>query len=316
MLVEIRGVEAVYHIPGRDPVQALDGVDLDLEAGEVVGLLGRNGAGKTTLMRVLLGLMHAQRGKVSVLGLNPQQERRKLMRLCGAILDGQRELPPRWTPADLLRFVGAGYGLSDNEIKKRGDHLLGRLGLYEVRNRIITTFSRGMKQKLSVVLALLHQPKLLVLDEPTLGLDVEATQELLHHIRFVVEEGCSVLISSHQLNIIERVSDRIFVIHAGRTIFQGTQEALVLQVGRGRVKICFECDVLPQTFIAALPEGVSSDQDCIVVPSDAAVLARVFAVAQQHGLSVGNVEQALDFENAFMALTEVKKEPSDDLLKA
>lgn len=203
MLVELRDVLAYYRIPGRAPKKALDGAELTLSEGEVVGLLGPNGAGKTTLMRVILGMMHAESGYVSVLGLDPSMHRHQVVKQCGAIIDGQRELPPRWTPMDLLRFVGAHYGIPDQVVRQRARDLLERFGLGAHANSLINSFSRGMKQKLALILAVLHDPKVLVLDEPTLGLDVETTREMLDMIRSFASDGRAVLISSHQLGVIQ-----------------------------------------------------------------------------------------------------------------
>ena len=301
-MVELREVVAYYRPPGRTSVRALDGAELSLSAGEVVGLLGPNGAGKTTLMRVILGLMHAESGYVSVLGLDPAKARHLVVRHCGAVVDGQRELPPRWTPMDLLRFVGASYGLSDRIIRQRADVLLERFGLAELKNTVINSFSRGMRQKLSLILALLHEPKLLVLDEPTLGLDVETTREMLELIRSFASSGCAVLISSHQLSAIQHIAHKVAVIHRGKTIFQNSPEVLIRQVGRGRVELEFE--ELSTQFVGALPNTVMVKGHRVTVPLDADSLITVMMLAKRFGAKLINVDRSLDFEDAYLALLE------------
>jgi len=300
--VELKEVVACYRPPGRVPTKALDGAELTVSAGEVVGLLGPNGSGKTTLMRVILGLMHADSGYVSVLGLDPAKNRHLVVRQCGAVVDGQRELPPRWTPLELLRFAGTSYGLSDRIIRHRAVDLLERFGLAEVRNTVINSFSRGMKQKLSLILALLPEPELLVLDEPTLGLDTEATREMLELIRFFASSGCAVLISSHQLSVIEQIAHKVAVIHRGETIFQDSPEALIRQVGRGRVELEFE--ELPTQFVGALPDAVTLIGQRVTVPLDVDSLATVLVLARRFDARLINVSRPLDFENAYLALLE------------
>ena len=311
MLVELKEVVAYYRTPGRIPTKALDGAELTLSEGEVVGLLGPNGAGKTTLMRVMLGLMHADSGRVSVLGLDPAKHRHSVVRKCGALLDGQRELPPRWTPLDLLRFVGASYGLSELMIRHRAAVLLERFGLAEHKNAVINSFSRGMKQKLSLILALLHEPQLLILDEPTLGLDIEATREMLDLIRSFASSGCAVLISSHQLSVIEQIAHKVAVIHRGKTIFQDGPEALIRRVGRGKVEL--EFDTFTTQFAGALPDTVSVTGHRVTVPLDRDSLALVLALARRFGARLIDVSRSLDFENAYLALLEERTDPHVNL---
>lgn len=306
MLVELRDVVSFYRLPGRTPVKALDKAEIAVSRGEVVGLLGLNGAGKTTLMRVMLGLMHADSGYISVLGLDPTKQRHTLLRLCGAVIDGQRELPPRWTPMDLLRYVGISHGLPDRVIRARADELLERFGLIEVKNRIINSFSRGMKQKLSLLVALIHQPSLLVLDEPTLGLDVEATQELLGHIRSVAARGSAVLVSSHQLSLVEQIASRVVVIHKGRTIFGGSPEALVRYVGHGRVALEFE--ELDTRFAMALLERARVTGRQVSIPLELESLEKVVSLARLYGMKLIKIDKQLDFESAYLALLEERRE--------
>lgn len=302
MLVELVDVIAYYRPPGREAAKALDGAGLSLSAGEVVGLLGPNGAGKTTLMRVMLGMMHAESGRISVLGLDPAKHRHRIAKACGAVVDGQRELPPRWTPLDLLRFVGAGYGLSEQTIRQRGLALLERFGLAEHKNRVLNSYSRGMRQKLSLVLALLHEPKLLVLDEPTLGLDVEATREMLGLVRAMAEDGCGVLISSHQLSVIEQIAHKVAVIHRGRTVFQDSPAALMQRVGRGKVELEFES--LPTEFLKALPDHATVNDRRVTLPLEVDSLVAVLVSAQRLGVQLSDLNRPLDFESAYLALLE------------
>jgi ABC-2 type transport system ATP-binding protein len=302
MLVEACGLAAAYILPFQNPVEVLHDVSFEIAEGQVVGVLGRNGAGKTTLLRMILGLLHPRRGTLHVFGLDPVRQRASLVRRCGSMLDGQRVLPPRWTPNDVLAFHGTTFGLSNRTIFERSTKLLERFGLLEQRTQTIMGFSRGMKQKLALCIALLNDPTLLILDEPTIGLDVESTRELLAQIVSVVtEERRSVILTSHQLNLVERVADRVLVIHNGRDLFFGSPSDLIARVGRGSVKLGF-AHITP-AFALALPGTARVEASNIYCPADATTLSLVCGLAAQHNAELESIEQALDFENAFLALT-------------
>lgn len=302
MLVNVQGLSARYTLPGKEPVWALSDVYLQINEGQIVGLLGKNGSGKTTLFRVLLGLLHADRGEALVHGLDPKKSRRDILKLTGVILDGQRDLPPRWTPTEVIEYVGSCYNLSSKEIRNRSEHLLEKFNLIGSKNKMVSTLSRGMKQKLSLIIALINDPKLVVLDEPTLGLDVESTRELLAHIHSLKNTGCGVVISSHQLKIIEKISDMVSVIDKGRTVFFGSPVALIDKVGRGRVRLRWRSQILPST-LSGLPSGVLPTEDqTLLVDNDTSTLSRVFLWADRHRLELESIEQAIGFEEAYLKL--------------
>ncbi len=302
MLLELNGVGVTYRVPGRKLVQALSNVDCAVEAGEIVGLVGHNGAGKTTLMRVALGMIRPAAGSVSVLERDPFSHRNEILRTVGAILDGERELRPRWKVVEVLEFAGAAHGLSRAATKRRTDELLEVLGAADVKQRLVTQLSRGMRQKVSLALALLHGPSLLVLDEPILGLDVSATAEFLKIVESLRGEGRGALISSHQLNTLEPVLDRLYMLKGGEVVFKGTPRDLVNRVGRGRLKFRFDRDS-PQ-LLAACPSLIPDENGWMVANNDTGELAKIFAAAERLRLKVVSIERMVDLEAAYLSLSE------------
>lgn len=199
-------------------------MNLVLPRGEILGLLGKNGSGKTTTIKMICGLLLPSQGEVSVLGENPHASK-KPMRQIGAVLEGSRNIYWRLSAAQNLRYFGLLKGLSSSEIKLRSEKLLKELNLYDQRFAPVNTFSRGMKQKVAIAVALLSKPKLLLLDEPVLGLDIEASHAIVEKIkRLVQDERVSVVITSHSMSLVESLAHKIAIIHDGEIVANDTIE--------------------------------------------------------------------------------------------
>jgi ABC-2 type transport system ATP-binding protein len=196
-------------------VVALDGVDLAINA-PATGLLGRNGAGKSTLMKAILGLVRLDTGAVRVLGADTAKEGDRVRRRIGYAPEHEC-LPPELTAADLVRHLAELRGLSRADAIRRASEVLFAVGLEEERSRVIGSFSLGMRQRVKLAQALVHAPELIILDEPTNGLDPAQRAEMLEVIRRVSRDlGVRVLISSHILDDIRRTCDHVVVMRAGR----------------------------------------------------------------------------------------------------
>jgi ABC-2 type transport system ATP-binding protein len=206
-------------------VTALDWLTLSVEPG-IIGLVGANGAGKSTLIKILLGLLPATRGSASVLGLDCAREGAHIRSLVGYMPEHDC-LPPDLSATELVVHLGRISGLGAAAARERAADTLRHVGLYEERYRPIGGYSTGMKQRVKLAQALVHDPKLVLLDEPTNGLDPAGRVEMLELIRRVgTEFGISVLVSSHLLGEIERICDHVIVIDAGRLLRSSAIDAL------------------------------------------------------------------------------------------
>ncbi|MEN9796392.1 MAG: hypothetical protein RL653_88 [Pseudomonadota bacterium] len=231
--IQVRGLHKTWGgLLGRGGQPALAGVDLVIPRGAAFGLIGPNGAGKTTLIKTLLGIARPTSGDVTVLGGSPEDPaiRRRM-----GYLPERLELPPAWTPPEFLRSVAR---LKSLENPGPGiDALLARVGLSTVRHRKVGGFSKGMKQRLGLAAAMLGQPELLVLDEPTDGVDPVGRMEIRALLAEERARGATLLLNSHLLAETERVCDRIGVLSKGKLVQEGTLEELSRPSRGYRVKL-------------------------------------------------------------------------------
>jgi ABC-2 type transport system ATP-binding protein len=219
--------------------QALRGVSLDVEAGELFGLLGPNGAGKTTLAKILSTLLLPSAGKAEVLGLDVATDATKLRSRIGLVLGGERGLYYRVSARENLRYFADLYGIEPASRDRKIDETLARVGLLESADRRVEEYSRGMKQKLHLARGLLHDPELLFLDEPTIGLDPKSAREMRKFIRSLRSEGVTIFLTTHYMFEAEELCGRVAVLSLGRIVAMDTTAALRRLVGGDRT---FEID--------------------------------------------------------------------------
>ncbi|MGW8144964.1 MAG: ABC transporter ATP-binding protein [Anaerolineales bacterium] len=208
---------------------AVDSLNLRVMPGEVFGLLGPNGAGKTTTILMLLGLTEPTSGKVQVLGFDPTRQPLRIKSQAGYIPD-QVGFYDELTAYDNLVYIAKLNGLSWQETSQRIDESLEKVGLTSVANQSVGTFSRGMRQRLGVADVLIKKPKLIIMDEPTQGLDPELARDFLSLIRELSSAGITILLSSHLLPQVQEVCDRVGLFHQGRMVLEGTVADLAQQV--------------------------------------------------------------------------------------
>jgi sodium transport system ATP-binding protein len=212
------------------PVAAVDGVSLAVSAGEVVGLLGPNGAGKTTTLRMLAGILTPDAGCVCVGGLDIHERPLDAKRRLG-FLSGDTQLYQRLTTREVLRYFGRLYGMPDTRIGARTAQLVSELEMGDFADRPCGTLSSGQKQRANIARAFLHEPDLLILDEPTVALDVISGEFIVESIRRQREAGRAVLFSTHIMSEAEYLCDRILLLHRGHIIDEGVLDDLLARSG-------------------------------------------------------------------------------------
>lgn len=241
-VLEVQHLRKAYRQRGK-VTEAVRDVSLTITAQQVLAFLGPNGAGKTTTIKMIAGLILPDRGSVRISGRDPHRDSRALGSL-GAVLEGNRNLYWRLTPEENLEYFGVLRGLSRQVARQRGRELLDRFELDHKRKAPVQALSRGMQQKLAIAVALIHQPQLLLLDEPTLGLDVEATQTVKRLIREIASEGRAILLTTHQLDIAEELSDRVAIINQGAIVAEQSTADLIRQFSGTAYTIELEAELV------------------------------------------------------------------------
>ena len=203
-------------------VTAVDGITLDVPAGQSVAFIGPNGAGKSTTIKILTGILHPSSGHVKVLGLTPWVERRKLAQHIGAVFGQRSQLWYHLPPADTFELIARIYSLERDAYRQTRDALVDRFALGPFMDTPVRKLSLGQRMRAEVAASLLHRPKVLFLDEPTIGLDAVARQELRDLVReWNSREGATIFLTSHDAGDIEHVAARVVVINHGRVIVDG-----------------------------------------------------------------------------------------------
>ncbi|MHA1508683.1 MAG: ABC transporter ATP-binding protein [Promethearchaeota archaeon] len=212
-------------------VKAVNGVSFDVHNGEIFGLLGPNGAGKTTTIKLLLGLLEPLEGEISIFGLNPEREEVLMKKKVGYVSE-EALIFKSLTPKDLFNFIASIRRLDANEATMRVSEYLESLGATEYYEQMIATLSHGNKQKIQLIAALLHEPDLLILDEPLAGLDAKSVRVVKELLDMHVEKGGAVLFSTHIMEVAEDLCDRIAIINTGKLVGLGTIEELRTQADK------------------------------------------------------------------------------------
>ena len=212
-------------------VRAVNGISFQVNQGEVFGLLGPNGAGKTTTIKLLLGLLEPTEGEMSVFGLNPERNEVEIKRRIGYVSE-EPLIFKSLTPKDLFNFVASIRGLDDVITTSRVKEYLESLEAIEYYDQLIATLSHGNKQKLQIIAAILHEPDLLILDEPIAGLDAKSVRVFKSILELHTQRGGTVLFSTHIMEIAQELCDRIGIISKGKMVGIGTIEELRLQADK------------------------------------------------------------------------------------
>jgi len=295
---------------GKVPVRALDGLSLTVECGGVYGLLGPNGAGKTTLIRVLATLLEPDRGRVHVAGIDVRRHPAEVRARIG--LAGQyAAVDDHLTGRENVEMVGRLYGLPRRQARRRAGEVLERIGLTQVADRQVRTYSGGMRRRLDLAASLVGRPEVLFLDEPTAGLDPASRRELWALVGDLVEGGTTVLLTTQYLEEADRLADRIAVIDHGRVVSDGTGDQLKERVGGAVLELTVpEADRghTLQALRTLRAEGPADDRHHgrIVVPAPHGAATLAEALRRLHAAGITPEDVALHkptLDDVFLALT-------------
>ncbi len=205
--------------------EVLKGIDLEVYPGQIVGYIGPNGAGKSTTVKILIGLISDYTGEVTIHGRKLQDNVVGIKKLIGYVPENA-EIYEVLTPMEYLGFVGSLYQMEDEQVKERALKLLEAFGLKDNVNQRMDTFSKGMRQKVLLISGILHNPQIIILDEPLSGLDANAVIMVKEMISLLAKEGKTIFYCSHMMDVVEKVSDRILLINNGSIVANGTFEEL------------------------------------------------------------------------------------------
>ena len=212
-------------------IQAVNGISFEVKKGEVFGLLGPNGAGKTTTIKLLLGLLEPNQGDIRIMGLNPETEEVQIKSRVGYVSE-EPLIFRSLTPKDLFNFIASIRNLKADETSKRAQEYLESLGALEYYEQLVATLSHGNKQKIQIISSILHDPDLLIMDEPLAGLDAKSVKVVKEILDIHIENGGAVLFSTHIMEIAEDLCDRIAIMNRGKLVGIGTMDELRQQANK------------------------------------------------------------------------------------
>ncbi len=302
--IHLRDVEKTYRPRGKAPAKhALKGLTLDVPQGSIFGLLGPNGAGKSTLINIMAGLVIKSSGTVNIWGTDIDADPR-LARASIGVVPQELNIDPFFTPRALLDLQAGLYGVPQAE--RRTDELLAAMGLADKAEAYARTLSGGMRRRLMVAKAMVHAPPILVLDEPTAGVDVELRQQLWAYVRELNRAGTTVVLTTHYLEEAEELCDRIAIINHGTLVAHDTTEALLSRLD-GK-----ELHVTLANPIAACPDSLLACGGVLTAPNrlvfryrrSESPVDRILAAMGECRLSIADLSTVeADLEDIFLQLT-------------
>lgn len=301
--IQARGLSKVYGAGGPAPKQALKGIDLDIPRGSFFALLGPNGAGKSTFINIMAGLVNKTAGQLSIWGHDIVRASRRARASIG-VVPQELNIDPFFTPRALLELQAGMYGVPARE--RRTMEILRALGLADKAEAYPRTLSGGMRRRLLVAKAMVHAPPVLVLDEPTAGVDIELRQQLWSYVRDLNRNGTTVLLTTHYLEEAEQLCDRIAIIDHGKVIACDSTAKLVGQLDHKELRIVVDCDLIEVPATLASWNATLAGPRTIFVryqPSSTRIGALLEAVkAAGIGIVDLSTEEA-DLEDLFLRLT-------------
>jgi ABC-2 type transport system ATP-binding protein len=288
---------------------AVDGVSFEIAPGETYGLLGPNGAGKTTAISLIAGVLAADAGRIEVAGRPMSVDAGEVKRAIG-LVPQDVALYPDLSATENLRFFGRLEGLSGDALSERIETVLDVVGLADRADDRIAEYSGGMRRRANIAVGLLHEPQLLILDEPTVGVDPQSRNQILESVAALGRTGMAVLYTTHYMEEAERLCDRIGILDEGRLIAEGTRRELVARIGEHDHVVIEAGGDLPglagrlRAADGVLGADVTDGRVTVVASSAEAALAAAVSAAAEAGASITGVEvREPDLEAVFLDLT-------------
>jgi ABC-2 type transport system ATP-binding protein len=315
-VIEVKALEKTFG-KGNNKVHAVRGISFDIYEHEIFGFLGPNGAGKTTSLRMIIGLLRPDAGEVTILGINPNKDGKKLKNVLGII----PQTPTYYedlTVEENLWFLAKIYDIPKALAKKRIDSLILQIGLEEKRKAITKDLSGGQKRRLNLILALVHDPKIVLCDEPTPGLDPQSRVVVWDFIRNLPNQGKTVILTTHYMEEADRLSNRVAIIDQGKILVLDTPRKLKSSIGEGdlvEIELVShhgqtDLDSLSVKLAALDPplpfEDISLSQNTLTIRALDIVpkLSRILTFIEKQNFSVGNLSlRGTTLEDVFINLT-------------
>lgn len=317
-IIEVKEISKNYvKRKTKQIITAVNDVSFDVHRGEVLGLLGPNGAGKTSTIKMICGLLQPDAGSIQINGLDIQKKRLKALKHISAVLEGNRNLYWRLTVRENLEYFAGNRGRSKKEIKLEVEKLLEQFRLKEKEHELVNGLSRGMQQKLAIAVALLANTEVILLDEPTLGLDVEISYELREILKMIVkDEQRTVIISSHDMPVVQDLCDRTVIINKGTVVVDEKVENLLklFETKAYSVKLGSllssdqELQLMTKFPLSSYDSGVH--QGTVTVNLERSEdIYDLFDIFKKEGTLVESIDRtAIDFEQVFMQIVKGEKQ--------
>jgi|SRR5215218_3762463 len=301
--IEVIGLEREF----KGAIRAVNGIDLEVDAGEVFGFLGPNGAGKTTTVRMLVTLLRPTGGQARVAGFDVAEQPAQVRRRIGVALQ-DAALDPLMTGSELVELQATLHGIAPRAVRGRAAELIERVGLSQAAGRRVGTYSGGMRRRLDLAMALIHEPEVLFLDEPTTGLDPTSRLTLWNEVRRLRDEGTTVFLTTQYLEEADQLADRIGIIAAGRIVAGGTPAALKAEIGTPHLDLVLgDCTDLARAreAVAGFGDHRPASEGCHL------------SIGLAHGSAdIAPILRALDDAGFVVAELELKQPTLDDVFLA
>lgn len=306
--LELQALTKSFSTKGNETAIAVKAVDLTIPTGQIFGFLGANGAGKTTTIKMICGLIIPTSGSIYLNGYSLSNQRNLALQQIGAVLEGNRNIYWQLTPTQNLSYFGHHKKLYGSYLADRIEYLLTELDLTKHKNKLVGELSRGMQQKVAIACALIADPSIILLDEPTLGLDIPASrilQEWIEHL--ASEKKKTILLTTHQLDIAERLCDRIGIMRQGKLISDTSKHDLMVAYNQDIYEIAVEGAALDKAHL--FPDmRIVQEADTTIFSGavrDQETLLSNLALCKQNNLSVVSFKKVTpNLEEIFMHLVE------------